>query len=65
MKTFLLGSFLFIMMLTSGQAQTTENADKDYRNFPLIVSIQFQNFALPFKDLGSNFSNVGSLSALK
>lgn len=59
MKTFLLGSFLFIMMLTSGQAQTTENADKDYRNFPLIVSIQFQNFALPFKDLGSNFSNVG------
>jgi hypothetical protein len=32
---------------------------KDYRNFPLIFSIQFQNFALPFHDLGSNFTHVG------
>ena len=33
--------------------------DKSYRNFPLIVSIQFHSLTLPFKNFGSNFSNVG------
>ena len=30
-----------------------------YRNFPVIVSVQFHSLSLPFRDLKSNFSNVG------
>jgi hypothetical protein len=59
MKTFLLSLFLVLTLQSYSQGQTADNSEKDYRNFPLIVSIQFQNFALPLKDLGSNFSNVG------
>lgn len=31
----------------------------DYTNFPLVVSIQFHCLSLPFRDLKSNFSNIG------
>ncbi|MFI5134922.1 MAG: hypothetical protein ACHQD9_03615 [Chitinophagales bacterium] len=59
MKTTLL-SFFFILLLQSiSQAQDSKNSNKDYRNFPLTVTVQFQNLALPFRDLGSNFSHVG------
>ncbi len=37
----------------------SEATEPDYRNFPIIVSLQFHNFALPFHDLGSNFRHVG------
>lgn len=30
-----------------------------YRNFPLVIGVQFQNFALPFKDWKSNFTHIG------
>lgn len=29
------------------------------RNFPIIVSLQFHSFSLPFKNLKSNFANIG------
>jgi len=32
---------------------------KNYRNFPVIITIQFHSLSLPFKNLGSNFSNIG------
>lgn len=32
---------------------------KDYRNFPIIVTVQFHGLALPFHDMKSNFSNIG------
>lgn len=32
---------------------------KTYRNFPIIVSLQFHSLSMPFKDFTSNFSNVG------
>lgn len=35
------------------------NPPKAYRNFPLIVTIQFHSLSLPFRDLTSNFSNIG------
>ena len=51
---------LFLLFCTSlGRAQDTVAGDRDYRNFPLIVSIQFQNLALPFRNLNSNFTHVG------
>jgi hypothetical protein len=36
-----------------------QKVDRSYRNFPIIVSIQFHSLNLPFKKLKSNFSNMG------
>jgi len=44
-----------LALVVSAQQETS----KDYRNFPLIVSIQFHSFSVPFKNMKSNFKNVG------
>jgi len=31
----------------------------NYRKFPITLGVQFQNFAMPFKDIGSNFQHLG------
>jgi hypothetical protein len=36
-----------------------EMGSHSYRNFPLIISIQFHALSLPLKDLKANFSNPG------
>lgn len=30
-----------------------------YRNFPIIISVQFHSISLPFQRIKSNFSNIG------
>ncbi len=58
MKIKLFLSFLiFLLAFKTVNAQDTSS--KDYRNFPLTITIQFQSFSLPFKNLGSNFKNMG------
>lgn len=37
-------------------AQTDPNS---YRDFPIIITIQFQSLAVPFRNIKSNFSNIG------
>ena len=32
---------------------------RNYRNFPIILTVQFHSLSLPFKNIGSNFSNIG------
>jgi len=39
------------------QAQT--EANDGYRNFPIVLTLQFHSLSLPFKDFKSNFSNIG------
>jgi hypothetical protein len=34
-------------------------ANQNYRDFPIIVTIQFHSLAMPFRDMKSNFSNIG------
>ncbi len=36
-----------------------KTASNSYQNFPIIVSMQFHAFSMPFKDLKTNFKNVG------
>lgn len=36
-----------------------ENNPPDYRNFPVTLTVQFQAFSLPFKNIGANFKNMG------
>ncbi|WP_026970078.1 hypothetical protein [Algoriphagus terrigena] len=55
-QIFLLFS-LFITICSAIKAQ--DSTPKDYRNFPLTVTLQFQSFSLPFKNLGANFKNMG------
>lgn len=59
MKNVVTAFVLLCMSWTISQAQDTNDTGTDYRNFPIILSVQFQNFALPFHDLKSNFTHVG------
>jgi len=52
---FLLAICLGASICSFGQ----DKLNRSYRNFPIIITIQFHSLALPFKDLKSNFSNVG------
>jgi hypothetical protein len=55
-KRFLLIGICFAVFVCSrGQ----DKMNKSYRNFPVIITVQFHSLSLPFKDLKSNFSNVG------
>jgi len=45
---------LFIIPVC-GVSQDTQ----DYRNFPVVITIQFQSFSMPFQNLKGHFRNVG------
>lgn len=52
--------FFFLMVwLASFQGRAQDMGSADYRNFPVTLTLQFQSFSLPFKNLGANFKNMG------
>jgi hypothetical protein len=57
MKSKIVTTLVALCLTGSLLAQT--DTQKSYRNFPIIVMIQFHNLSMPFKDMKSNFSNVG------
>lgn len=57
MKSKIVATLLAICLATSLLAQT--DVQNGYRNFPIIVMVQFHNLSMPFKDMKSNFSNIG------
>ncbi len=57
MKTKIILVLIGICLSVSVQAQT--ETQPGYRNFPIIVMVQFHNLSVPFKDMKSNFSNIG------
>ena len=54
---------LYLVLLISWLAVFStfaqDASQEDYRNFPVTITLQFQSFSLPFKNLGSNFKNIG------
>jgi hypothetical protein len=50
---------LLISWMLCFQAGAQDKIDRPYRNFPVILSIQFHSLSLPFRNFSSNFSNVG------
>lgn len=56
-KRLFLSFLVFFFAFKSIKAQ--DSSLKDFRNFPLTLTIQFHSFSLPFKNLGSNFKNIG------
>ena len=59
MKKSILFFASLLTSIASIRAQDGQAPVKNYRNFPLIVSVQFQNLAYPFHDIKSNFGHVG------
>ncbi len=49
---------LTLLLSAKGMAQEQE-AEPTYRKYPIVAGLQFQNFAMPFRDMGSNFSHPG------
>jgi hypothetical protein len=57
MKSKITFVFFGLCLAITGLAQSdTQNR---YRNFPIMVMVQFHNLSMPFKDMKSNFSNIG------
>ena len=53
-------TFAFLIVLISCGLKAQQNETKNnYRKFPIIAGLQFQNFAMPFNDIGSNFQHLG------
>lgn len=50
---------LFAILLNIKGVAQESDSEVEYRKFPIIVGLQFQNFTMPFKDLGSNFTHPG------
>ena len=57
MKKKILGSVLGWCLVLPLMAQP--ESLKSYRDFPLVITLQFHSLSLPFRDLRSNFSNIG------
>lgn len=57
MRSKLFATLLGYCLITSVLAQS-EGA-KQYKNFPLVIMLQFHAFSVPFRDLKSNFKNIG------
>lgn len=48
---------LLCCILYAGYSQ--EGSTQNYRDFPLMITLQFHSFSMPFKNFKSNFSNIG------
>ena len=53
------GLLVCVILLNCAVLQAQHEPVKTYRNFPIILTLQFHSLSLPFKNFGSNFSNVG------
>ncbi len=55
MKLLIIVVATLLMFPQAGRTQDT----KPYSDFPITISVNFHAFALPFRDLKANFSNIG------
>lgn len=51
--------WLIFVIISIQTSVAQNNAVKTYRNFPIVLSVQFHSLSFPFKDLKTNFKNVG------
>jgi hypothetical protein len=58
MKTlFTIISYCFF--LATNQTFAQSDGKQDFRNFPIVLIVQFHSMSMPFKDFKSNFRNIG------
>jgi hypothetical protein len=51
-------ALLFVAGLVSN-ARSQSDASKTYRNFPIVITLQFHSLSMPFQRMLSNFRNPG------
>lgn len=49
----------FLALLQGGTNTAQENPANRYRNFPVIITLQFHSLSMPFRDIGGAFRNLG------
>jgi hypothetical protein len=49
--------FLVLGVVASARAQT--DGSKSYRNFPIVITLQFHSLSMPFQKIKTNFRNPG------
>lgn len=54
-KTIIVLTFFVVAAATKAQ----DSQENGYRNFPILITVQFHALTLPFHDLKTNFSNIG------
>jgi len=60
MKTINFLALLVLLAFATAHAQETDpNIRRVYRNFPLVIGLQFQAIGLPFKNFKESFANPG------
>jgi hypothetical protein len=57
MRSTFITTLALLTLHISGCAQNSDPGA--YRNFPLVLSVQFHSLSMPFRHLGSNFRNIG------
>ncbi|WP_373496771.1 hypothetical protein [Aquiflexum sp.] len=50
---------VFCFLLSWNQAIAQSENQKNYRNFPIVLTLQFHALSMPIKDMKSNLKNVG------
>jgi hypothetical protein len=51
--------WLFFIICFGQTATAQTNSGKTYRNFPIVLSMQFHSLSFPLKDIKTNFKNAG------
>jgi hypothetical protein len=51
--------WLLVGLMFTQTALGQDKPAKTYRNFPIVLSLQFHSLSYPFKDFKANFKNVG------
>lgn len=55
MKKITIVAFLLVL----GRVSPAQEAPKLYQQLPIILTIEFQSFSMPFQDFGAHFKNIG------
>ncbi len=51
--------FTLLVLWFATIARSQHAGTKDYRNFPIVFTLQFHSLSMPFKDMASHFKNIG------
>lgn len=54
-----LACLITLNLLQAQESSQFKIRKTNYRNFPIVVGVQFHSLSLPFKDAGASFSNIG------
>lgn len=51
--------FLLLLSIIPFLGYAQNLHDNDFRNFPIVITLQFQSFSMPFQNIKGHFRNIG------